>query len=139
MTEAQFVASLDQSLTEEQKLAALTKWRAENPQPEVEEEVVAEETSEVSENGEEEVAETEEVEETEDTYIPFSVLAGDTPGLSTKQGGFGTEQFGSNVLQTMEAYNNYYKTEPRFNKVAEIGETHTANGYDYKSEIEELN
>jgi len=135
MTEAQFVASLDQSLTEEQKLAALTKWRAENPQPEVEEEVVAEETSEVSENGEEEVAETEEVEETEDTYIPFSVLAGDTPGLSTKQGGFGTEQFGSNVLQTMEAYNNYYKTEPRFNKVAEIGETHTANGYDYKSEI----
>ena len=39
MTELEFIQSLPQNLTEEQKLEKLNEWRANNPQPEVEEEV----------------------------------------------------------------------------------------------------
>ena len=131
MTELEFIQSLPQSLTEEQKLEKLNEWRANNPQPEVEEDV--EETVEETEEGTEEI---EEVEEAEDTYIPFSVLAGDTPGLSNKVAGFGTKEFGTKVLNTMSAYDNYFKTEPKFNQVVKMGETHTADGYDYKAETQ---
>ena len=37
MTELEFIQSLPQNLTEEQKLEKLNEWRANNPQPEVEE------------------------------------------------------------------------------------------------------
>ena len=40
MTEEEFLMSLPQSLDPDEKLKRLEQWRQENPQPEVEEEVI---------------------------------------------------------------------------------------------------
>ena len=126
MTELEFIQSLPQNLTEEQKLEKLNEWRANNPQPEVEEEVEETVEKEMS------LDDTSQAIRDAEERLYYQQNPDKSP-FAPRQAAY-EERDAAIEAQRQEQIAAWKESEPykEFTKVAEPDKVITENGYDFK-------